>query len=312
MPRWLLWTAAAVVSWGVWAVLGKLLGEAPTPVLDKVAGEAPTPAEVLSPALTQGLTTIGLLPVLIALGFSKNLTVRPGGRRGVGVALAAGMVSCLGNLPYFDLLARPGAAAAAVVPLTALYPVVTIALAGVFLRERVNAVQAGGLALSLAAIYLFNVTEEGGLAPGWLAYAFLPMALWGLAGFLSKLATADLSGELAALLVLLGFLVVNVGLLVAEPWPAEMSARTWGLVAALGFFLAFGNFAVVVAYGSGGKAAVITPLAGLYPLVSVPLAVLLFNEAVGPRAWAGIACAVVAVAALSWETPPAAVRDGGS
>ncbi|MBX9624433.1 MAG: DMT family transporter [Gemmataceae bacterium] len=291
MPRWLLWTAAAVACWGAWAVLGKLLGEA------------------LTPAQTQGLTTIGLLPVLVALGFSKNLTVRPGGRRGIAVALAAGMVSCLGNLPYFDLLAR-GGTAAAVVPLTALYPVVTIALAGVFLRERVNVIQAAGLALSLVAIYLFNVTEEGGLAPGWLAYAFLPMALWGLAGFLSKVATADLSGELAALLVLLGFLVVNVGLLAVEPWPEDVSPRTWVLVAALGFFLAFGNFAVVVAYGSGGKAAVITPLAGLYPLVSVPLAVLLFGEEVGSRAWAGIACAVVAVAALSWETPPPAVRDG--
>lgn len=287
MPRWLLWTAAAVLSWGVWAVLGKFVDE-----------------KTLSPAQTQGLSTVGLLPVVLLLGLSKNLTVRPGGRRGVGVALAAGAVSCLGNVPYFDLLAR-GGPAAEVVPLAALYPVVTIALAGVFLRERVNAVQAAGLALSLAAIYLFNVAGEGGLAPGWLAYAFLPMALWGLAGFLSKVATADLSGELAALLVLVGFLVVNVGLLAAEPWPTEMAARTWVLVAALGFFLAFGNYAVVVAYGSGGKATVITPLAGLYPVVSVPLAVLVLGEQVGPRGWAGIGCAVVAVAALSWESPPA-------
>ncbi|MBX9583272.1 MAG: DMT family transporter [Gemmataceae bacterium] len=293
MPRWLVWTAAAVVSWGVWAVLGKALGES------------------LSPVQTQGLSTVGLIPVLVALGFSKNRTARPGGRRGVFVALAAGAVSGLGNVPYFDLLAR-GGPAAAVVPLTALYPVVTIALAGVFLRERVNRVQAAGLGLSLVAIYLFNVPEEGGLSPGWLAYALIPMALWGAAGFLSKLATADLSGELAALLVLVGFLIVNAGLLVAEPPPADAPARTWALAAALGFFLAFGNLAVVVAYGSGGKASVITPLAGLYPVVSVPLAVLAFGEEVGPRAWAGIGCAVAAVLALSFETPAAPAEPVGT
>ena len=87
------------------------------------------------------------------------------------------------------------------------------------------------------------------------------------------------------------------------PWPAEVPPRTWGLVAALGFFLAFGNYAVVKAY-TGGKASVITPLAGLYPLVSVPIAVLLLGETIGARATAGIACAVIAVLALSCESPP--------
>jgi drug/metabolite transporter (DMT)-like permease len=66
--------------------------------------------------------------------------------------------------------------------------------------------------------------------------------------------------------------------------------------------LVFGNYAVVLAY-SGGKASGITPLAGLYPVVSVPIAVLLFSETVPPRTVAGIACALVAVLALSFETP---------
>jgi drug/metabolite transporter (DMT)-like permease len=284
MPRWLLWTAAAVVSWGVWAALPKLIGGG------------------LSSGQSQALSTAGLVPVILALCWSKNLTVRPVTRRGVFYALAGGAVSCLGNLPYFDLLGR-GTKAAAVVPLTALYPIVTVALAVALLRERINRVQGVGVALSLLAIYLFNVPEEGGLVSGWLAYAFLPMALWGAAGFLQKLATGHLSGELAALLVLVGFLLVSVLLLLIEPWPAEVSPRTWVLVTALGLTLAFGNYAVVRAYAHG-QASVITPLAGLYPLVSVPIAVLFLGETVGPREAIGIGCAVVAVVALALETPP--------
>ena len=52
-----------------------------------------------------------------------------------------------------------------------------------------------------------------------------------------------------------------------------------------------------------GKASVITPLAGLYPVVSVPVAVLVLGETVGARTAAGIACALAAVLALSIEAP---------
>ena len=75
MPRWLLWTVAAVVSWGIWAVLAKLIGGG------------------LTGAQSQVLSTVGIVPVVLALARAKDLTVRPGGRRGVYYALAAGIVS---------------------------------------------------------------------------------------------------------------------------------------------------------------------------------------------------------------------------
>lgn len=287
MPRWLLWTAAAVLSWGVWAVLGKAIGDS------------------LSATNQQVISTLGFLPVILALGLARKRLVRTGQRWGLACALAAGAVSCLGNLPYYDLLGREKAAA--VVPLTALYPLVTIALAVLLLRERVNRIQLVGVLVSLVAIYLFNVPTDGGFVSGWLAYAFLPMALWGTAGFLSKLSTGHLSGELAALLVLLGFVLISGVLLFVEPLPTELSPRLWALTLALGLTLAFGNYAVVVAY-STGKATVITPLAGLYPLVSVPIAVVVLGETIGVREWVGLGCAVLAVVALSFETPTHAAK----
>lgn len=286
MPRWLLWTAAAVLAWGVWAVLGKLIGGR------------------LTDAQSQALSTLGFLPVMLALPLARKRLVRTGRRVGYYYALAAGAVSCLGNLPFYDLLSR-GAKAAAVVPLTSLAPIVTVLLALMFLRERLNRVQVLGVGLSVAALLMFNVTDEsreGGVFLGPLAYAFVPIVLWGLAGFLQKLAAGDLSGELAALLVLSGFVLVSGVLFVTEPMPAEVSLELLGVTAALGLTLAFGNYAVVVAYTTG-KASVITPLAGLYPLVSVPLAMLVFDETIGVREGVAIGCAVLAVAALSFETP---------
>src|SRR5262249_36432723 len=134
MARWFLWTVAAMLSWGVWAVLAKAIGDS------------------LTGAQSQILSSFGFLPVILALCVSTKRLVRTGRRRGLFYALAAGAVSGLGNLPYYDLFRR-GGRAAAVVPLTALAPLVTVVLAVIVLRERLNRIQMVGVALSLVAIY---------------------------------------------------------------------------------------------------------------------------------------------------------------
>ena len=50
IQRWFIWTILAVACWGVWAVASKLLGNA------------------LSATHSQALSTLGLFPVMIALG----------------------------------------------------------------------------------------------------------------------------------------------------------------------------------------------------------------------------------------------------
>src|SRR5437899_2421911 len=208
MHRWLLWTLLAVFCWGIWALLGKLIGEA------------------LSPALTQALSTLGLVPVIVVLvascwyrqqqvgrprGIGRTLPPDPdprgeGGlptaplqwnvhgsrRRGALLALGAGTLTCLGNVAYYGAL-NHGAKAATVVPLTALYPVVTILLAVMVLKERLNLFQIVGIVLSLIAIYLFNVQQERGFLSAWLLVALIPVVLWGIAGLLQKLATHNIS-----------------------------------------------------------------------------------------------------------------------
>jgi drug/metabolite transporter (DMT)-like permease len=287
----------ALLSWGVWAVLSKALGNS------------------LSAEQSQALSTLGLLPILAVLAFKPQVRsgLRSASIRGLFLPFAGGVLSCLGNLAYYGALAR-GEKVATVVALTALYPLTTIVLAIVLLKERLNWIQLAGLLLSLMAIWLFNVPEGGSFFSRTVVLALPPILMWGLSGFLQKVSTNHVAGETAALIYLGAFVPVGAYFALSQPWPSTLPARGWILVLALGFFLAFGNFAILAAFARGGKAAVITPLTGLYPLISVPVAVVIFHETLGGREKAGILLALASVAALSWETPapPAAAPAGAT
>jgi drug/metabolite transporter (DMT)-like permease len=218
--------------------------------------------------------------------------------------LPPGRFVCAGNVAYYHAL-NLGGKASTVVPLTALYPLVTVVLAMIVLRERMNGIQLAGIALSLLAIWLFNVAGLEGMLSGWLAYALVPIALWGAAGLLQKVSTNHISGELSTLWFLAAFVPVALVLLLLQPLPQSPPARVWILVGALGLLFSLGNFALLLAFAGNGKASVIAPLAGLYPLVSVPVAILFLDEKVGRREWLGILVALVSVVALSHEGRPA-------
>jgi uncharacterized membrane protein len=281
---WLVWALVAVVCWGIWAVIARLIGNA------------------ISPEQSQALSTVGLLPVILLLIFSVRRQMRTTGRRrGLVLGFTAGVLTCIGNVAYYYVL-NSGAKAATVVPLTALYPLVTVLLAVIFLRERLNKVQVGGVCLALAAIYAFNIQQEQGFRSAWLLVALLPIAFWGLSGFVQKVSTNYISGELSTLSFLIAFVPIALLILATEPVRVVISPRIWALSTALGFSFALGNFAILQAFAKNGKASVIAPLGGLYPLISIPIAIIAFQEKVGKREAIGIVMAVLAIIALSLET----------
>jgi drug/metabolite transporter (DMT)-like permease len=283
IPRWVVYTLITLLAWGVWSVTGKLIGDA------------------ITPAQTQALSTVGLLPVLLALVAIKDPPVAGNRRRGVVIALASGVVSCLGNIFYIEVLRAEKAATA--IPLTSLYALVTVLLAVPLLGERLNRLQVLGIAASLAAIYLFNVRHESELAASRVVESLTTIVLWGLAGFLQKVATNDISARLSAIWFLIGFIPVGGWIVAREPLPASISPQVWLLSSAFGFTLALGNLTILLAYASGGKASIVTPLAGLYLLISIPIAIFGLGETVSARETLAVALAVIAVFALSMQSP---------
>ena len=132
----------------------------------------------------------------------------------------------------------------------------------------------------------------------WLAFSLMALGLWGVWGFLSKVATQQLPPQAVYLLAVcghsavIGYLWLGGGL--AIPW------QPWGLAAGLGagVCMAFGLLAFFRAL-AGGAAAVVVPLTALYPLVTVLLCGLLLREGINLRQFVGIILALLAVWLLS-------------
>jgi transporter family protein len=140
-PTWLLWSLATIVLWGAWGLVSKIAS----------AG--------VDAYINQLLYTVGLLPLMVFVGWT--VAKRSSGdtaanrKRGIFWAFLTGILGGLGNLAFFEALVK-GGSASVVAPVTALFPVVTVLLALVFLKERMGRTQWIGLTLAFAAIYLLS------------------------------------------------------------------------------------------------------------------------------------------------------------
>ncbi len=121
---------------------------------------------------------------------------------------------------------------------------------------------------------------------------------------MQKASTNYISARTSAVWFLLSFVPVAALIVLYDPLPSEIPATTWLLAAAVGFTLALGNLTILLAFASGGKASIIAPLAGLYPLVSTPIAIVALGERIGWRESLGIASALAAVVLLSYQSEP--------
>lgn len=73
---------------------------------------------------------------------------------GIGWALLAGALGALGTVSlYLTLGAAP---ASVVIPLSSLYPIVTVVLAYIFLQEELSPMRLLGVGCALAAVWLLT------------------------------------------------------------------------------------------------------------------------------------------------------------
>jgi transporter family protein len=135
MANWLGFSLMALGLWGVWGLLSKV-----------AAQHLPSQAVYLL-AITGHLVVVGYLAATTGLAIPWH----PGG---VAAALAAGVAMAFGLLSFFRALSQ--APAAVVMPLTALYPLVTVILSLAVLHETLNPRQVLGVALALAAVWLLS------------------------------------------------------------------------------------------------------------------------------------------------------------
>ena len=102
----------------------------------------------------QILFTLGMLPV--ALGMLLQMRWKlDRNRGGIAYGILSGVATGLGTLGYYAALRDQDASVVA--PVTGLFPVLTVGLAFVVLRERLNKVQMGGMLLALISIVILSI-----------------------------------------------------------------------------------------------------------------------------------------------------------
>jgi len=134
MDNWLTTAFIAFALYGLWGFFPKLA----------VSYINPASAIVYEVA---GTIVVGLLAMKI-VGFRPE--VHP---KGILYAVLTGVTGMLGTLFFFYSVKN--GKVSVVVSLTALYPLITIILATLFLREPISPRQIVAMFLALAALYLF-------------------------------------------------------------------------------------------------------------------------------------------------------------
>lgn len=135
--RWFWYSLLCVLSWGLWALLSKL-------------GSREIPPETM-----QFLFTIGCLPVCLALLIARRFRLERS-PRGIFYGVLNGVLSGVGGLTLFAAY-HTGGSTSLITAATALYPMITVVLAVIVLRERIRPLQFVGLGFAAVAIVIFSL-----------------------------------------------------------------------------------------------------------------------------------------------------------
>jgi bacterial/archaeal transporter family protein len=138
MPAWLAYSVLTILFWGAWGLVSKIASGG------------------VDANTNQIFYTLGLLPLILIVLRSPRLKQGTGRRAGITWAFITGILGGTGNIAFFHALVV-GGKASIVVPVTALFPVVTVVLAMIFLRERLSNPQKLGFCLAIVAIYLLSM-----------------------------------------------------------------------------------------------------------------------------------------------------------
>jgi drug/metabolite transporter (DMT)-like permease len=190
-----------------------------------------------------------------------------------------------------------------VFPLVSLYPVLTILLSVLILKERASRRGWTGIAAALPAIVLLSwqpPSTTASTASIWLPLAVLVFVLWGVQAFVMKFANERMAAEsIFFYMMATGLALVPVALLMTN-FAAPIN---WGLrgpvaAAAIQVLNAIGALSLVYAVRYG-KAIIVVPMTSLAPMLTILISLLLYQVVPGPVLLAGMTLAVLAIVLLA-------------
>ncbi len=135
--KWFWYSILCVVCWGGWTILAKLGSQ-------QISAEA-----------SQFLFAWGMLPVAAVLLAGRRFQLEKNAK-GIFYSIANGVLAAIGSWALFAAY-RTGGNASVITVVTAMYPLFTVVLAMLVLRERLTKLHVIGLIFAAAAFVIFSL-----------------------------------------------------------------------------------------------------------------------------------------------------------
>ena len=288
---WLVYAILAALCWGVWGILAKFI------------------SSDISPYINHMLFTIGMLftiPFVI-----KKCKWKDANLKGIIWGIVAGILAIIGNVAVYQSFAT-GGLAAVVIPVTNLYPLVTIVLAMLVLKEKMHWLNGIGVLVVVPAIIMLSGQSQIFADPGlffanlglklWLIFALVALVFWGLFSAAQKVTTNYISAEWSYLSFIVSSVSISIGFMVFGLIDFKFTAQTLWVGSLSGMLNGLGVLASFAAYSAEGKASKVTTIAGaLQPVFTIILAITFLGEKLGLVEFIGIGLAILGSLLLSVE-----------
>ena len=280
---WLLYALITTLFWGVWGAFIEI------------------PEKNGFPA-TLGYVMWSLTMIPCALVALNIIHWKPEtDKRSVFLGMLVGLLGAGGQLILFEAL-REGPAYV-VFPLISLFPVLTIILSVIFLREKTNKRHWSGIIIALiAAVFLAdpkfssNTSHQG----SWLLLAVVIFIMWGLQAYVMKFSNNTMKAEsIFMYMCISALLLAPVAFYMTDfSHPVNWGIRGPYLAAGIQVLNSIGALTLVYALRHG-NAIVVVPLTGLSPVITIVLSLILYAVLPGTVLLIGLILAVVAILLLS-------------
>lgn len=285
---WLAYALTTTILWGVWGALIELPEKAGFPA-----------------TLGYSVWALTMIPVAV-VGLKLISWKLDKDKRSIVMGMSTGLMGSGGQLILFECL-RIGPAYI-VFPIISLYPVVTILLSVVFLKERASKRAWIGIALSLVAIVMLSYQTAGdSVVQGytWLLLAVLVFIFWGLQAYIMKFAgdsekEGSMKAESFAFYTMVSSLLLVPIAVVMTDFSSSINWEFNGVylagiiqsLNAIGYLF----FAYTLRYG---KAIIVVPMMSLAPVITVIISLVLYAVVPHPIIIIGMVLAFVAVYLLA-------------
>ena len=277
--RWLAYAIATTVLWGIWGAF------------IEVPEKAGFPA-------TLGYSVWALTMIPCAL-FALRIAgwKLESDRRSILLGAGVGLLGAGGQLVLFEAL-RLGPAYL-VFPIVSLYPMLTVLLSVLLLRERASKRAWVGIVVAAPALVLLSYvppSSEGGRGAGWLILCLLVFAAWGIQAYLMKFANDTMRAESIFFYMAVTGLALIPGAVMMTDFAKPINWGTSGAQAAAAVQILNSIGALCLVYAMRyGKAIIVTPMTAMAPVLTIVISLALHHTLPAPVLVAGMVLASISM-----------------